>query len=65
MTQPIELTQPEVKPLVCPECTDCGGQTRLVGIEPHLRLPFTDLCTYECLECAAVQTVAIPQPQPR
>jgi RNase P subunit RPR2 len=62
MTHHIQLTEPELKPLVCPDCAECLGKTRLVGIEPHLRLARTDLCTYECLDCGAVQTVAIPLP---
>jgi uncharacterized Zn finger protein len=64
MSQPIEIDQPELQPLVCPECTECMGKTRLVGVEPHPRFTQTDLCTYECTACGAVQTVAIPLPAP-
>jgi uncharacterized Zn finger protein len=64
MADPIVIPEDELKPLVCPECAECMGKTRLVGIEPHPRFPDTDLCTYECLECGAVQTVAIPLPPP-
>jgi RNase P subunit RPR2 len=62
MNPHIQLSQPELKPLVCPECAECLGKTRLVGIEPHPRFAETDLCTYECTECGTVQTVAIPLP---
>ena len=62
MTQPIHFSEPELKPLDCPECAGCAGRTRLVGVEPHPRFDRTDLCTYECEECGAVQTGAIPLP---
>jgi RNase P subunit RPR2 len=62
MSQIIQIAEPELKPLVCPECAECLGTTRLVGIEPHPRFQRTDLCTYECNECGTVQAVAIPLP---
>jgi hypothetical protein len=43
-----------------PVCEKCKGQTRLTGIEPHPTQPHTDLRTYQCLICDAVQAKVIP-----
>lgn len=43
-----------------PRCEKCGCRTRLAGIEPHPRLPQTDLRTYQCLACNDVHAVAVP-----
>ncbi|MEJ0077588.1 MAG: hypothetical protein WDO17_19580 [Alphaproteobacteria bacterium] len=43
-----------------PPCTECGRPTRLVGVEPHLTKPRTDLHTYECLACDVMQTEVVP-----
>ena len=43
-----------------PPCKECGGSTRLTGIEPHLTKARTDLRTYECLACEAVQAIVVP-----
>jgi len=43
-----------------PACTKCGGRTRLVGIEPHPIKDHTDLRTYECLACDALQARVVP-----
>jgi hypothetical protein len=59
-TLDIELTFSE--PLAGPFCLACGGRTRLAGLESHPRLPRTDIRTYECEACEAVQAVVAPQP---
>jgi hypothetical protein len=43
-----------------PFCQACGGRTRLVGMEAHPRLPRTDIRTYECIACEAMQAVVAP-----
>jgi hypothetical protein len=43
-----------------PLCEKCSCRTRLAGIEPHPRLPQTDLRTYQCLACNEVQVAAVP-----
>jgi hypothetical protein len=45
-----------------PFCAACGGRTRLVGIEAHPRLPRTDIRTYECIGCEAMQAAVAPHP---
>jgi len=42
------------------ECDTCGKLTRLVGTEPHPVHPNTDLYTFSCTWCDAVQVVAVP-----
>ena len=37
-------------------CERCGSGTRLFGIEPHPTLARTDLLTFVCTQCDAVQT---------
>jgi hypothetical protein len=56
----IELTP--FDPLAGPFCLACGGRTRLAGLESHPRLRRTDIRTYECEACEAVQAVVAPQP---
>ena len=46
-----------------PYCETCHGRTRLTGVETHPRLVRTDLRTYECATCEAVQVVAAPHPK--
>jgi len=43
-----------------PACTKCDGRTRLIGIEPHPTKAHTDLRTYECMACDAVQARVVP-----
>ena len=57
----IDLTSPPV--LDGPYCEVCHERTRLSGVEPHPRLIRTDLRTYECMSCEAVQVVAAPHPK--
>lgn len=45
-----------------PRCGTCRGPSRLLTTEPHPRLKHTDLRTYECEACGAMQTVAAPLP---
>jgi hypothetical protein len=59
-TLDIDLTPVEI--LAGPLCLDCGECTRLAGLESHPRLPRTDIRTYECEACQAVQAVVAPQP---
>jgi len=37
-------------------CERCGSGTRLFGIEPHPTVVRTDLLTFVCTQCDAVQT---------
>lgn len=43
-----------------PGCTQCGGPTRLVGVEPHPTKAHTDLRTYECMACQALKAHVVP-----
>jgi hypothetical protein len=43
----------------CPKCRDCGARMRLFGIEPHPTIDRTDLLTYVCSHCDAVQTETV------
>jgi hypothetical protein len=43
----------------CPKCRDCGARMRLFGIEPHPTIDRTDLLTYVCSDCDAVQTESV------
>lgn len=45
---------------VGPACANCGGRTRLVGIEPHPTKPHTDLRTFECMTCDALKAHVVP-----
>jgi len=42
-----------------PKCGDCGASMRLFGIEPHPTIDETDLLTYVCSHCDAVQTETV------
>lgn len=42
-----------------PACTKCAGRTRLTGIEPHPTEAHTDLRTYQCMACDAVQAKVV------
>ena len=41
-------------------CHRCGAPARLFGIEAHPTIERTDLRTYVCDECDAVQTEIVP-----
>jgi hypothetical protein len=56
----IELTPAQSHPISGPNCVKCAGPTRLIGIEPHPTRPHTDLRTFECMACDAVQAKVIP-----
>ena len=43
----------------CPKCSDCGAAMRLFGIESHPTMGRTDLLTYVCNHCDAVQTETV------
>jgi hypothetical protein len=56
----MKIVNPEAaKLLACPGCVRCGGETRLYGIEPHPTAAHTDLRTFVCKECDAVQTEVV------
>jgi hypothetical protein len=44
----------------CPACARCGQQTRLLGIEPHPTIAWTDLRTFVCRSCDDVQIENVP-----
>jgi hypothetical protein len=48
-------------PLVPPACEMCGFDMRLVGLEPHPTHQQSDVCTYQCNSCGAVQTRDTPR----
>lgn len=52
VSQPITITTPP--------CETCGGLTRIYGIEPHPRLPYTDINTYVCDGCDSTQALVVP-----
>lgn len=43
-------------------CPQCGDRARLYGIEPHVRLPRTELHTYVCDICSATEVLVVPLP---
>jgi hypothetical protein len=43
----------------CPKCRDCGAKMRLYGIEPHPTIDRTDLLTYVCSDCDAVEAETV------
>ena len=51
----IEFAPAQPDPTRGPACAKCSGPTRLIGIEPHPTKPHTDLRTFQCLVCDAVQ----------
>jgi hypothetical protein len=54
-----EITHVPHEALIGPAC-DCGGETRLAGIEPHARDKHTDVRTYECKKCGVSTVVVVP-----
>jgi hypothetical protein len=45
---------------VDPTCNRCGAPVRLFGIEPHPTISRTDLRTFVCDRCQAMQTEIVP-----
>ena len=41
-------------------CARCDRPMRLHGIEPHMRLPDTDLHTYGCVNCGTTEVLMAP-----
>jgi hypothetical protein len=41
-------------------CGRCDRPMRLHGIEPHMRLPDTDLHTYGCVSCGTIEVLMAP-----
>jgi len=41
-------------------CAHCDRPMRLQGIEPHMRLPDTDLHTYGCVNCGTTEVLMAP-----
>ena len=41
-------------------CVRCDRPMRLQGIEPHMRLPDTDLHTYGCVNCGTTEVLMAP-----
>jgi hypothetical protein len=41
-------------------CARCDRPMRLHGIEPHMRLPDTDLHTYGCVSCGTTEVLMAP-----
>jgi hypothetical protein len=58
--QSIDLEQPDV--LSGLVCATCFSPTRLTGVEPHATQPHTDLWTFQCTACDAVQAIVVPGP---
>ena len=56
----IEFDPAQPSPAHGPACATCRGPARLIGIEPHPTQPHTDLRTYQCLVCDAVQAALMP-----
>jgi ribosomal protein S27AE len=48
------------KVLGSPDCDRCGAGTRLFGIEAHPTIDHTELRTYVCGQCDAMQTAIVP-----
>jgi C4-type Zn-finger protein len=46
--------------IACPICND---RTRLYGVEPHIRLPHTEIHTYVCDACDTTEVVMVPMPR--
>jgi len=47
--------------LAGPPCEKCGAETQLYGIEPHPTRARTELRTFVCVACDAVQTSVVPR----
>jgi len=61
MQMPNQQEEHEAIKLVAPiACDNCSGMLRLVGVEPHQTLRNTDLFTYACTSCDAMQVLAVP-----
>jgi hypothetical protein len=45
-----------------PACPHCTGNMQLYGVEQHPQLPETDLKTYVCDRCGAVEALPAPWP---
>jgi hypothetical protein len=56
----IEMTPEQPNRAAGTVCEDCSGPTRLIGIEPHPTRAHTDLRTFQCLICDAVQAKVMP-----
>ena len=56
----IEIAHAQPDPTHGPACAICSSPTRLIGIEPHPTEPHTDLRTFQCLVCDAVQAKVMP-----
>jgi hypothetical protein len=46
--------------IACPNCERCGAEARLFGIETHPTVERTELRTYVCRQCDAIQTESVP-----
>jgi hypothetical protein len=46
-----------------PSCESCGATTRIYGVEPHPRLPHTEIHTYVCDACDETQVLVVPLPK--
>lgn len=46
-----------------PLCESCGKDTRIFGIEPHVRLAHTEVHTYVCDACDETQVIVVPLPK--
>jgi hypothetical protein len=56
----LEEPQARQRSAQSPACNLCGSPTRLFGLEPHPTVDSTDLRTYVCEACSAVQTEIVP-----
>lgn len=56
----LEVDRLSATDTVGPACAKCAGRTRLTGIEPHPTRVHTDLRTYQCMACDAVQAKVVP-----
>jgi hypothetical protein len=58
------MRQTAIKPgeilLASPDCDRCGAGARLFGIELHPTIDRTELHTYVCERCDALQTKIVP-----
>jgi hypothetical protein len=43
-------------------CPHCDGSMQLFGVEPHPQLPETDLKTFVCDRCGAIEVLPAPWP---
>jgi hypothetical protein len=48
--------------ITSPKCGKCEQPTRLLAAEPHPRFRQTDLRTFQCKACGAIETVVAPRP---